>query len=402
MLKGKKILIGITGSIAAYKIPYLVRLLKKEGAEVTIVLTPTASDFVTPLTLSTLSENPVLKDPYKKENGEWTNHVSLGLSSDLFLIAPASATTLGKLANGIADNLLTTTYLAARCPIFIAPAMDVDMFRHPATQNNIDILRQRGHLIIDPVEGDLASGLKGAGRLEEPDNIFSIIKDFFLTAQNLSGKKVLVTAGSTCEPIDPVRFIGNHSSGKMGLAIAEEAASMGAAVTLVCGKMTVHQESKWIRTIKTETAQEMLSACLKHAPENDIIIKAAAVADFTPQYVSIEKIKKEGDNLKTIELKPTVDILAELGKQKRDHQILVGFALETENVMENAVRKSHGKNLDLIVVNDATKEGAGFYSDTNIVTLLYPDGATSAFEKKPKRLVARDILCAIANIINKN
>ena len=402
MLKGKKILIGITGSIAAYKIPYLVRLLKKEGAEVTIILTPTAFDFVTPLTLSTLSDNPVLSAPYKKENGEWTNHVSLGMSSDLYLIAPASAATLAKLANGIADNLLTTTYLAARCPVFIAPAMDVDMFRHPATQNNIEILRQRGHFIIDPAEGDLASGLKGAGRLEEPENIFKIIKDFFLTAQNLNGKKALVTAGSTCEPIDPVRFISNHSSGKMGLAIAEEAASMGATVTLICGKTTNVLESKWIRVIRTETAQEMLNACMEHAPTHDVIIKAAAVADFTPQHVAAEKIKKEQNTLKTIELKPTVDILAELGKQKRKNQILVGFALETENVMENAARKLHDKNLDLIVVNDATKEGAGFYANTNIVTLLFPDGTAKDFEKKPKRLVARDILCAVAEIINKN
>jgi len=401
MLKGKKILIGITGSIAAYKIPYLVRLLKKEGAEITIILTPTAADFVTPLTLSTLSENPVLSEPYNKKNGEWTNHVNLGISSDLYLIAPASASTLAKLANGIADNLITTTYLATRCPVFIAPAMDVDMYHHPATQNNIDILRQRGHYIIDPAEGDLASGLKGAGRLEEPENIFNIIKDFFLTAQNLNGKKVLITAGATCEPIDPVRFIGNHSSGKMGLAIAEEAASMGATVTLICGKMTTSHESKWIHTIKAETAQEMLNACLKHAPDNDIIIKTAAVADFTPQHVATEKIKKETNNLKSIALKPTIDILATLGKQKRNNQILVGFALETENVMENASRKLHDKNLDLIVVNDATQEGAGFNSNTNIVTLLFPDGTTSAFEKKPKRLVARDILSAVANIINK-
>jgi phosphopantothenoylcysteine decarboxylase/phosphopantothenate--cysteine ligase len=402
MLKGKKILIGITGSIAAYKIPYLVRLLKKEGAEVTTILTPTAFDFVTPLTLSTLSEKPVLSAPYKKENGEWTNHVNLGISSDLFLIAPASASTLAKLAGGIADNLLTTTYLAARCPVFIAPAMDVDMFRHPATQNNINILRQRGHFIIDPAEGDLASGLKGAGRLEEPENIFKIIKDFFLTAQNLNGKKVLVTAGTTCEPIDPVRFISNHSSGKMGLSIAEEAAAMGATVTLVCGRMENCHESKWIRVIKTETAQEMLNACLEHAPNNDIIIKAAAVADFTPQQVASEKIKKETTALKTIELKPTVDILAELGKRKQNHQILVGFALETENVMENAARKLHDKNLDLIVVNNAKQEGAGFYSDTNIITLLFPDGTASAFEKKPKRMVARDILYAVAGIIKQN
>jgi len=402
MLKGKKILIGITGSIAAYKIPYLVRLLKKEGAEVKVILTPTAFDFVTPLTLSTLSENPVLSAPYKKENGEWTNHVNLGISSDLFLIAPASAATLAKLANGIADNLLTTTYLAARCPVFIAPAMDVDMFRHPATQDNINTLRQRGHRIIDPAEGDLASGLKGAGRLEEPDNILKIIKNFFLTTQNLNGKKVLVTAGATREPIDPVRFISNHSSGKMGLAIAEEAASMGAKVTLICGKMENLHESKWIRVIKTETAQEMLNACLEHAPEHDIIIKAAAVADFTPQEVAPEKIKKGASAPKTIELKPTIDILAELGKRKQSHQILVGFALETENVTDNAARKLHNKNLDMIVVNDATKEGAGFYSDTNIITLLFPDGTASAFEKKPKRLVARDILCAVADIIKQN
>jgi phosphopantothenoylcysteine decarboxylase/phosphopantothenate--cysteine ligase len=402
MLKGKKILIGITGSIAAYKIPYLVRLLKKEGAEVTVILTPTAFDFVTPLTLSTLSEKPVLSAPYKKENGEWTNHVSLGMSSDLFLIAPASATTLAKLADGTADNLLTTTYLAARCPVFIAPAMDVDMFRHPATQNNINTLRQRGHFIIDPAEGDLASGLKGAGRLEEPDNILKIIKGFFLTTQNLNGKKVLVTAGATCEPIDPVRFISNHSSGKMGLAIAEEAASMGATVTLVCGKMENCHESKWIRVVKTETAQQMLNACLEHAPTHDIIIKAAAVADFTPQAVATEKIKKGENTLTTIELKPTVDILAELGNRKQNHQTLVGFALETEKVMDNAARKLHDKKLDMIVVNDATKEGAGFYSDTNIITLLFPDGTAKKFEKKPKRLVARDILCAIADIIKQN
>lgn len=394
MLKGKKILIGISGSIAAYKMPFLVRLLKKEGAEVTIILTPTAFDFVTPLTLSTLSENAVLCDPYNKQTGEWTNHVNLGISSDLFLIAPASASTLSKLSNGLADNLLVTTYLAARCPIFIAPAMDVDMFRHPATQENIEILRKRGHTIIDPGEGDLASGLKGAGRLEEPENILKIIKDFFLTTQHLHGKKILVTAGPTYEPIDPVRFIGNYSSGKMGIALAEEAAAMGAKVTLICGPVAQYPESKWIRLVKVQTATEMLDACLEHFPENDITIKAAAVADFTPESPAPEKIKKGQEDAPHIKLKPTTDILAELGKRKKSDQTLIGFALETENILENAARKLKAKNLDFIVVNNAKEPGAGFNVDTNRVTLLYPDGQQQSFEQKPKRLVARDILIA--------
>lgn len=394
MLKGKKILLGISGSIAAYKIPFLVRLLKKEGAEVTVILTPTAFDFVTPLTLSTLSENAVLSEPYEQKTGKWTNHVNLGLASDLYIIAPASASTLSKLANGLADNLLVTTYLAARCPIFIAPAMDVDMYRHPATQENIEILRKRGHQIIDPGEGDLASGLKGAGRLEEPENILKIVKDFFLTTQHLHGKKIMITAGPTYEPIDPVRFIGNYSSGKMGAALAEEAAAMGAKVTLICGPMANYPESKWINVVKTQTAQEMLEACLAHFPENDIAIKAAAVADFTPVAPQKEKIKKGETALAEIKLKPTVDILAELGKRKRTDQVLIGFALETENIFENAAKKLRAKNLDFIVVNDARQDGAGFNADTNIITILYPNGERRSFEKKPKRSVARDILLA--------
>jgi phosphopantothenoylcysteine decarboxylase/phosphopantothenate--cysteine ligase len=401
MLRGKKILIGITGSIAAYKIPYLVRLLKKEEAEVTVILTDTAKDFVTPLTLATLSGNAVLSTPYKEETGEWNNHVTMGVESDLFLIAPASAATLSKLASGLADNLLVTTYLASRCPIFIAPAMDVDMYRHSATQQNIEILRNRGHLIIDPGEGDLASGLKGAGRLEEPDVIFRMIKDFFLTQQHLDGKNILITAGPTHEPIDPVRYIGNHASGKMGVALAEEAAAMGAKVTLVCGPMTSYPESKWLHVIKVETAQQMLNACLQQAPNNDIIIKSAAVADFTPQTPAIEKIKKTNIIPTAIPLKPTTDILAELGKIKKEHQIIVGFALETEHVLENAAAKLHAKNMDFIVINDAKQKGAGFNHNTNIITLMFPDGKTVAYDKKPKRLVARDILNAVANIVKQ-
>ncbi|MDR0363860.1 MAG: bifunctional phosphopantothenoylcysteine decarboxylase/phosphopantothenate--cysteine ligase CoaBC [Bacteroidales bacterium] len=399
MLKGKKILLGISGSIAAYKMPFLVRLLKKEGAEVTVILTPTAFDFVTPLTLSTLSENEVLSDPYDKKSGRWTSHVNLGITSNLYLIAPASAATLSKLAHGLADNLLTTTYLASRCPVFIAPAMDVDMFRHPATQENIEILRKRGHLIIDPGEGDLASGLKGAGRLEDPENILKIIKDFFLTAQRLNGKKILITAGPTYEPIDPVRFIGNYSSGKMGVALAEEAASMGAETTLICGPMAYYPESKWIKVIKVQTAQQMLEACLEHFPQNDVAIKAAAVADFTPETVEEEKIKKQKNTTPEIKLKSTVDILAQLGKQKRADQVLIGFALETEHVFENAEKKLREKNLDFIVVNDAKKSGAGFNVDTNIITILYSDGKKQSFEQKQKRLVARDILLAAAKVL---
>jgi len=389
MLKGKKILIGITGSIAAYKIPYLVRLLKKEGAEVTVILTPTATDFVTPLTLSTLSENPVLSAPYKKENGEWTNHVSLGLSSDLFLIAPASASTLAKLANGIADNLLTTTYLAARCPVIIAPTMDVDMFQHAATAQNLQTLRARGVHIIEPSTGELASGLDGKGRMEEPENILCYLVNALKTG-DCTGKKVLVTAGPTYEPIDPVRFVGNHSSGRMGYALAEELAKRGAEVILVSGPTSLQVKHPAIHRIDVTTAEEMYCATTENFPDVDAAIMAAAVADFTPETALYEKIKDKREF--DLKLVSTKDIAAALGVVKRPGQVLAGFALETHNETENAIKKLTKKNFDFIVLNSLNDEGAGFGHTTNKITIIDKNGHMEYFELKSKHEVAKDIV----------
>jgi len=398
MLKGKKIIIGITASIAAYKIPLLVRLLKKAGAEVQIIMTPTAKDFVTPLTLSTLSGKPVLSEMYDKQDGSWNSHVDLGLWADLFLIAPASANTMGKMAHGIADNILLTTYLSARSPVFIAPAMDLDMYKHPTTKSNISLLRSFGHHIIEPTEGELASGLCGAGRMEEPEKIFEIIADFFKKKTKLAAKKVVVSAGPTYEAIDPVRFIGNHSSGKMGFAIADELASRGADVTLIAGPVNMKSQFPHINRIDVTSAEEMYEACTKAYVDADIGIMAAAIADFTPATVADQKIKK-GDTTPEIHLKPTKDVLKEMGAHKKDNQLLIGFALETNDEVANAIKKLHKKNLDLIVLNSLQDPGAGFKHATNQVSLIDRDEHIQAFELKDKTDVAKDIVNRIEDLL---
>lgn len=393
MLAGKKILIGITGSIAAYKVPLLVRLLVKEGAQVKVIMTPGATDFVTPLTLSTLSQKPILLEPYNKVDGSWNSHVEWGRWADLYLIAPASANTLGKMAAGIADNLLTTTYLAAKCPVFIAPAMDLDMFHHPTTSRNVQTLLSFGNRLIAPQEGELASGLCGAGRMEEPEVILQIIKDYFTKSNELAGRKVLVTAGPTYEPIDPVRFLGNHSSGKMGYALAEEAANRGAEVTLISGPVSLKATHPNIKTVKVTTAEQMLENCNKVFDYHDIVIMSAAVADYTPKELAPQKIKKQ-DSFK-LEFKATEDILASLGKKKKNNQVLVGFALETENEKPNAFLKLKNKNLNMIVLNSLNDEGAGFGVDTNKVTMLFADNSELATDTRPKKEIATEIIDAI-------
>jgi phosphopantothenoylcysteine decarboxylase / phosphopantothenate---cysteine ligase len=382
MLKGKKIVIGVTGSIAAFKTPALIRLLKKEGAEVKVIMTPAAADFVTPLTLSTLSGNPVIIDSFDPANGSWNSHVELGQWADVYLLAPVSANSLAKMAHGVADNFFLTAYLSAKCPVFFAPAMDLDMFRHPATQKNIEILQSYGNILIEPAVGELASGLCGAGRMEEPENIFRIIQDFF------SKKKA----------IDPVRFIGNHSSGLMGFSIAEELAQSGAQVNLVTGPVNLAVQHPGINRIDVVSAGQMYDVCMKLKDLADIIIMAAAVADFTPVNPGNEKLKKTGENL-IVEFSPTRDILAELGKNKRPGQILAGFALETENEIENAQKKLKNKNLDLIILNSLRDKGAGFKTSTNKVTLLFNTGKIQHFELKSKQEVARDIIDAVFSMI---
>lgn len=390
MLQGKNILLGVTGSIAAFKAPLLIRLLKKEGANVKVVMTPSAVDFVTPLTLSTLSQQPVLLEPYNKVDGSWHSHVEWGRWADLFVIAPVSANTLGKMANGIADNLLTTCYLSAKCPVFFAPAMDLDMFKHPTTSKNVRILQSYGNKLIEPQTGELASGLTGAGRMEEPEVILEIIKDYFNRKNDLQDKKVLISAGPTIEAIDPVRYIGNHSSGLMGYALAEEAVKRGATVTLVSGPVNIRLNDPSMEIVKVTSAAEMMSACTKAGVESDIIIMAAAVADYSPEEISKEKIKKT-DNL-VLKLTKTQDILATLGKNKVDGQFLAGFALETENEKENALKKLNNKNLDMIVLNSLNDKGAGFGTDTNKVTMIFADKTEIVTETLPKRVIAEMII----------
>jgi phosphopantothenoylcysteine decarboxylase/phosphopantothenate--cysteine ligase len=391
MLKGKKIVIGITGSIAAYKIPFLVRLLIREDADVQVIMTQTATDFVTPLTLSTLSRRPVIVSPFNPETGEWSNHVELGRWADLMVFAPASANTLGKMANGIADNFLVTAYLSAKCPVFIAPAMDLDMFNHPATQKNINILRTFGNLIIEPQVGELASGLSGPGRMEEPEKIVEILRTHFSSQTAPVKKKVLVTAGPTYEKIDPVRFIGNFSSGKMGFSLATEAASRHCSVTLVTGPTGLICQHPAIHRIDILSANEMHDACMKESADADIIIMAAAVADYTVTGISDTKLKKTGKPL-NLELTPTKDILMELGRRKRKDQILVGFALETDHELEHARKKLNTKNLDYIVLNSLQDKGAGFGTATNKITIIDKQGTVMKGELKAKQDVASDIL----------
>jgi phosphopantothenoylcysteine decarboxylase/phosphopantothenate--cysteine ligase len=399
-LKGKKILLGITGGIAAYKAAILVRLLVKEGAEVKVVMTSTAKQFITPLTLATLSKNPILTDFFDPESGAWNSHVDLGLWADLFVIAPATANTIAKMANGVADNLLLTTYLSVRCPVLLAPAMDLDMLQHPATQKNIRTLKERGNYIIEPKTGELASGLEGKGRMEEPEFILIKVKEILSSnlKNELKGKKILVTAGPTFEPIDPVRFIGNFSSGKMGYAIANELSLKGADVTLISGPVNIALENKGVSVIKVNTAEEMLDACKMYFHRMDAAILAAAVADYTPQISSQEKIKRTGDTLH-LELKPTPDIAATLGQIKKANQVLVGFALETNNEMNNALHKLQKKNFDFIVLNSLKDEGAGFQVDTNKITIIDKNNNIEKFELKSKTEVARDIVNKLVTLL---
>jgi phosphopantothenoylcysteine decarboxylase/phosphopantothenate--cysteine ligase len=394
MLRDKKILLGVTGSIAAYKSAVLTRLLVKAGAVVKVVMTPAAADFITPLTLSTLSKNPVLTEFVKDNTGQWNNHVELGLWADAMVIAPASANTLAKMANGLCDNLLLATYLSARCPVFFAPAMDLDMLQHPSTQNNIQKLKSYSNILIDAVFGELASGLVGNGRMAEPEEIVTALENHFTSEQKLSGKKVLVTAGPTYEAIDPVRFIGNHSTGKMGFSIAEEFARQGAVVNLVTGPTQQHINHPRVNVIPVTSAEQMYTSCASLFPSTDIAVLAAAVADYRPVEVASQKIKKKEANL-TIELTKTHDIAASLGKLKHNGQVMVGFALETENEQANAQTKLEKKNFDLIVLNSLNDKGAGFGHDTNKITILDREQHVKSFELKNKKEVAKDIVKAI-------
>lgn len=389
-LKGKNFLLGITGSIAAYKAASLTRLLVKEGASVKVIMTPLAKEFITPLTLATLSKNPILVDFFNPENGDWNSHVDLGLWADGYIIAPATANTIGKMANGIADNLLLTTYLSSKCPIFIAPAMDLDMYKHPATQKNINELKKLGHTFIEPETGELASGLMGKGRLAEPESILEQLKDCFQKKKSLTNKTILITAGPTYEKIDAVRFIGNYSSGKMGFALAEECANRGAKVKLISGPVNIKTTHPEIELIKVNSASEMHTESTKIFLDCDAAILAAAVSDFTPEITYDTKIKRKGSNL-SINLKPTQDIAQELGKTKK-HQILVGFALEKENEINNAIDKLNRKNLNFIVLNSMNDKGAGFNSDTNKITIIDNKEQKFEFKIKHKNLVAIDII----------
>jgi phosphopantothenoylcysteine decarboxylase / phosphopantothenate---cysteine ligase len=394
MLHGKKILLGITGSIAAYKSAVLTRLLVKAGAEVRVIMTPSAKDFITPLTLATLSKHPVLSEFVKDESGQWNNHVEAGLWADVFLIAPASANTIARMANGICDNLLLAVYLSARCPVFIAPAMDLDMLQHPSTKSNLEKLISFGNLIIDPAFGELASGLTGKGRMPEPENLFDLLASFFQGQQPLKGKKALVTAGPTHEAIDPVRFIGNHSSGKMGYTLAEELAAKGAEVILVSGPTLLHTTHPHIHVKQVTSADEMYQACMRDFPETDIAVLAAAVADYKPRTRADQKIKKASDTL-TLELEKTYDIAASLGKLKKSNQVIVGFALETEHEKSNALKKLESKNFDFIVLNSLNDTGAGFGHDTNKISILDREQRTRDYPLKTKKELASDIVSII-------
>ena len=398
MLTNTNILLGVCGSIASYKSATLTRLLVKAGANVRVIMTSDATNFITPLTLSTLSKNPVLVNYFDPQSGVWNNHVDLGLWADLMIIAPASANTLAKLANGLCDNLLTAAYLSAKCPVFFAPAMDLDMWRHPATQRNIDSLTLYGNTLIKPAYGELASGLVGEGRMAEPEDIIDFITTEIKKKLPLSGKKVLVTAGPTYEAIDPVRFIGNHSSGKMGFAIAEELSSLGAAVTLIAGPTSLKLSDTSINRIDVISAGEMFNAALEQFPDSAVAILSAAVADYRPAEVSDTKIKKNGSDL-NLNLVKTKDILATLGEQKKPGQILVGFALETNNEEENAIGKLKKKNLDFIVLNSLRDKGAGFKNDENKITIIDNNLLKESFPLKPKKDVARDICKKILDLL---
>lgn len=395
MLKGKKILIGITGSIAAYKSIYLVRLLVKAGAEVKVIMTPSAQDFVSKLTLSTLSKNPVLIDMFDEHT--WSNHVMLGRWADVMIIAPLSCNTLAKMANGICDNLLMATYFSSICPVVVAPAMDEDMWKHPSCQQNIKKIISFGNQVIPVETGELASGLFGDGRMTEPESIIEFITGSFFLQQTLKGKKVLITAGPTYEAIDPVRFVGNHSSGKMGIAIANEMCKKGAEVNLVLGPTSENNILTGINVFRVRSANEMYNICINQFENVDIAIMAAAVADYTPASVATEKIKKRNDSL-VIEMSQTKDILKTLGVKKTAKQVLVGFALETTNEKEYALEKLKTKNADMIVMNSLNDEGAGFGIDTNKVTIFEKEGKEFKFEAKLKTAVAKDIVDTLIHL----
>lgn len=391
MLKGKKIVLGITGSIAAYKACHIIRGLIKRGAEVQVVITPAGKEFITPITLSALTSKPVISEFFGQKDGSWNSHVDLGLWADAMLIAPATASTLGKMAHGIADNMLITTYLSAKAPVFIAPAMDLDMFAHPSTQKNLDILRSYGNHIIEPGTGELASHLVGKGRMEEPENIIAHLEAYFSTSQSLSGERILITAGPTYEKIDPVRFIGNYSTGKMGFALAHECAARGAEVILLSGPVSLSTPHPSIERIDVESAQEMYAKAQEFFPSCSAAILCAAVADYRPSAMADAKIKRETQGNLSIELVPNPDIAATLGNAKTQHQCLVGFALETNNELAHANEKLHRKNLDFIVLNSLQDAGAGFGHDTNKVSIITPHERID-LPLKSKLEVASDII----------
>jgi len=394
-------LLGITGGIAAYKCAPLVREFVKRGAEVKVVMTPLAKQFITPLTMATLSKNPILVDFFNPENGEWNSHVNLGMWADVYLIAPATANTIGKMANGVADNLLLTSYLSAKCPVFFAPAMDLDMYKHPAVQKNIATLISYGNHVIEPGTGFLASGLEGKGRMAEPSDIVVALENFFESKNDMTGKKVMITAGPTYEKIDPVRFIGNYSSGKMGFALAEECADRGAEVTLIAGPTSLKTVNGKIKRINVESAQQMYDAAVENSPSADVQILCAAVADYRPSVTADKKIKREKTGEMTLTLVPNPDIAAALGKIKRENQVNVGFALETNDEATNAKDKCARKNFDFIVMNSLKDKGAGFQVDTNKITIFTAGGDVMEYPLKTKKEVAADIVDAVVEIAKK-
>ena len=396
-LNGKKIVLGITGSIAAYKAAVLIRLLIKKGAEVQVVITPAGKEFITPITLSALTSKPVISEFFAQRDGSWHSHVALGQWADAMLVAPATASSIGKMAHGIADNMLITTYLSMKAPVFVAPAMDLDMFAHPSTTANLNTLRSYGNHIIEPAEGELASHLVGKGRMEEPENIVAYLERYFTQRDELAGKKIVITAGPTYEKIDPVRFIGNYSSGKMGFALAEECAARGAEVTLVAGPVQMTTSHPAIRRIDVESCAEMYEATTAAFTEANAAILCAAVADFTPETTADTKIKREGDDL-VLRLKPTHDIAAALGRMKQPHQHLVGFALETNDETAHAQDKLRRKNLDFIVLNSLRDAGAGFRHDTNKVTII-SDNDIKEYPLKSKAEVAKDIVDELVRVV---
>lgn len=391
-IKGKHIVVGVCGGIAAYKTASLVRLFVKAGAEVQVVMTPSAKEFITPLTMATLSRRPVITEFFTANTGEWHSHVDLGVWADAFVVAPATACTIGKMVTGIADNMLVTSYLSTRGKVFVAPAMDLDMMAHPSTRSNLEILKERGVTVIEPREGELASALIGKGRMEEPEGIFEGVERYFDTKKDLAGKKMLITVGPTYEKIDPVRFIGNYSTGKMGCCLADEAADRGADVVLVAGPMSASPKNEGIRIVRVESALEMLAACEAEWEGCDAGIMAAAVADYRPESCAPLKIKREESGIPEIKLVKNPDIAATLGSRKKADQLLCGFALETNDEMEHGCAKMKRKNLDMIVVNSLQDKGAGFGVDTNIVTIIHSDGRERRYPLKSKREVAKDVI----------